>query len=114
MTHTIDAKGKAIGRVASEAAIILMGKNETDFAKNVVSKNKVIIINASKAKISAKKLTEVEYERYSGYPGGLTKQKMGDVIYKKGYGELFKMAVNGMLPKNKLQSLMMKNLTITE
>jgi large subunit ribosomal protein L13 len=111
---TIDATGKAVGRVATEAAVILMGKNSPDFAKNKVLNHKVTIENASKAKISPKKMREVEYAKYSGYPGGLRFETMEKVIEKKGYEEVFKRAVYGMLPGNKLRSPRMKNLTVTE
>jgi len=112
--YTIDAQSKSLGRIASEAAVLLMGKNETDFARNVAPSVKVQIINASKASIHPKKLDMKKYKSYSGYPGGLKETPMKKVIEKKGYSELFRTAVNGMLPKNKLQSVMMKNLIITE
>jgi large subunit ribosomal protein L13 len=112
--YTIDATGKAVGRVATEVAMILMGKNSPDFANNKVAPNKVTIENASKAKISPKKMKEVDYAKYSGYPGGLRFETMEKVIEKKGYAEIFKRAVYGMLPGNKLRSPRMKNLTITE
>jgi len=54
------------------------------------------------------------YSRYSGYPGGLKQPTMADVIAKKGYGEIFREAVSGMLPKNKLRARMLKNLITTE
>jgi len=112
--HTIDAKGKKLGRVASEAAAYLMGKNSTEFVRNKVVGMKVSIINASKADISEKKLTEKVYKKYSGYPGGLSETKMNLVIDKKGYEEVFKIAIHGMLPSNRLRDILMKNLTITE
>ena len=114
MIYTIDATEKTIGRIASEAAKILMGKNSPDFERNKVSGNKVHITNTSKAKIGEKKLRETLYERYSGYPGGLTKDTMATIIRKKGYSEIFKYAVSGMLPINKLRPLLMKNLTVSE
>jgi len=112
--HTIDATGKPLGRVASEAAMILMGKKKADYAPNVVAPEKVTIINASKAEISDKKLKTKQYENYTGYPGGFDLYSMEHVISKKGYGEVFKLAVYGMLPGNKLRSKMMKNLTIKD
>ena len=112
--YTIDAKGKKLGRVASEAAVFLMGKNRTDFARNTVAPVKVEIVNVSKALISEKKLSQKRYVRYSGYPGGLVSPSMKNVIDKKGYREVFSLAVYGMLPSNKLRPILMKNLTITE
>ena len=92
-TYTIDASGKAPGRVATEAAMILMGKNTPDFVNNKVANHKVTIENASKAKISQKKMKTTDYSQYSGYPGGLKFVTMEKVIEKFGYGEIFKKAV---------------------
>ncbi len=114
MEKTIDATDKAIGRVATEAAVFLMGKNSADYARNKAPKNKVTIINASKAKITGNKMTEALHERYSGYPGGFKEQSKEHIIEKKGYTKLFTLAVYGMIPANKLRSIAMKNLTISE
>lgn len=113
-THTINAENKKIGRVASEAAKILMGKNSAAYQPNVVADVEVRITNASKADITTKKKEEKVYTRYTGYPGGLIKTTLDRLIIKKGYSEAFRVAVKGMLPKNKLQNSMMKNLVVTE
>ncbi|MBU1557897.1 50S ribosomal protein L13 [Patescibacteria group bacterium] len=112
MEYTIDAKGKKLGRIASEAAILLMGKNTPDFQKNEVPSVKVNIENSSDLNIDDKKLDNKEYQRYSGYPGGRKVRMMKEVIAKKGYGEIVEKAVYGMLPANKLRAKMMKNLII--
>ena len=114
MNYTIDATNKKLGRVASEAAKVLMGKNSSSYAPNRVADVKVTITNTSKADLSSKKKEEKTYTRYSGYPGGLKSFNMEHVISKKGYSELFRMAVKGMLPKNKLQAKMMLNLSVKE
>ncbi len=114
MEKIIDAKGKKIGRVATEAAMALMGKDNPDFQPNVVSKVKVTIINPSLADISQKKVEEKEYPKYSGYPGGLKFEKMSKIIEKKGYSEIFQKAVYGMIPANRLRKLRMKNLIIKD
>lgn len=111
---TIDAKGKKLGRVASEVASILMGKNRTDFAKNVVPDVEVVVTNAGQLDITQKKQDEKEYRHYSGYPGGLRFQKLSDALKKKGIGEVVRHTVSGMLPKNKLRKIMIKNLSVTE
>lgn len=111
---TIDATGKAIGRVASETAQILRGKDTAAFERNIAPDVKVKIINASKVNTTEKKLGEKYYKSYSGFPGGQKKQTMKQVVAKKGYAELFRKAVHGMLPGNKLRPIMMKNLTIEE
>jgi large subunit ribosomal protein L13 len=112
--YTIDAQGKRIGRVASEAATILMGKNSVNYVRNAAPDVKVAIINTSKAYISAKKKGDKEYVTFTGFRGGLDTEKLGDLIARKGTGEAFKRAVYRMLPSNALRKTMMKNLTITE
>lgn len=114
MKYTIDAKGKKLGRVASEAATLLMGKDSASYERNVVADNKVEIINVSKADISDKKKEEVKYSSFSGFAGGLTQLTMKRVIEKQGVREIFWRAVYGMLPRNKLRAVMIKNLTISE
>lgn len=114
MKHVIDAKNKKLGRVASEAATILMGKNTPAFAKNIAPDVEVEIINASKVDISEKKKTDKFYRTHSGYPGGQKEEKLGELIERRGMGEVFKRTVAGMLPKNKLQSRMLTRLTITD
>jgi large subunit ribosomal protein L13 len=114
MEHTIDATNKSIGRVATQAAVFLMGKDTALFKKNVAPKVKVKIENVSKANISVKKIKETKYNRYSGYPGGLKKVSMEKIIENKGYSEIFRKAVYGMLPANRLRKVMMKNLVIKD
>lgn len=109
---TIDAQGKILGRVASQAATALMGKNTADFAKNVVAKIEVKIVNASKIVVTGDKVKDKEYVRYSGYPGGLKKESYGKLTTRRGHTEAIRRAVLGMLPKNKLQMLRIKNLII--
>ncbi len=114
MNYTIDATEKTLGRLSSEVAALLIGKNKLDFARNVLSGNTVTVINAGKLKVSPKKLQEKFYSRYSGYPGGLKELSMAHVVEKKGYSEAITIAVKGMLPDNKLKKGMMKALTVTE
>ncbi len=114
MKHTIDATDKKVGRVATQAAVLLMGKNLPDFARNNIPEVTVEIKNTSKASIADSKMLQKTYSRYSGYPGGLKQPTMKEVIGKKGYSEIFREAVAGMLPKNKLRPRMLKNLIITE
>ncbi|KKT75054.1 MAG: 50S ribosomal protein L13 [Parcubacteria group bacterium GW2011_GWB1_44_7] len=111
---TIDATGRTLGRIASEAAYILMGKNEPDYQPNIAGKTIVTITNASKIKVTEKKLTQKMYERYSGYPGGLKFLSLKEVVARKGFSEALRLAVYGMLPANKLRPLRMKRLKISE
>jgi large subunit ribosomal protein L13 len=112
--YTLDAENKRIGRIATQAAVYLMGKNNPEFKRNAIPEVEVEILNTSKALIDEKKLSQKTYSRYSGYPGGLRQPTMEQVIAKKGYRELFREAISGMLPKNKLRAKMMNNLTIKE
>ena len=114
MIHTIDAEGKKMGRVASEAATYLMGKRTPGFARNKVSGVQVKILNTSKAAIDLKKTTDKSYVTYTGFRGGLYTENLGHLITRKGASEAFRRAVYRMLPSNSLRKAMMKNLTITE
>jgi large subunit ribosomal protein L13 len=112
--YTIDAEGKILGRIASEAAKSLMGKKLADYTPNKVAEVKVTIINASKTKMSLDRREKTLHENYSGYPGGLKFRNNQDIIDKKGWKDLYELAVYGMLPNNKLRSKMMKNLEIKD
>jgi large subunit ribosomal protein L13 len=112
--HTIDANGKVPGRIATEVAVWLMGKNRTDFVKNAIPDVHVEVKNAGQMVLESKKLRDKRYARHSGYPGGLTLESMQHVVDTKGAKEVLRRAVYGMLPKNKLRPRMMKNLTITD
>lgn len=114
MIHTIDAQGKKIGRVASEAAKLLMGKNLVTYTRNKVSGEQVTIINTNKAAIDIKKLTDKEYVTFTGFRGGLNTEKLADLIARKGTKEVFERAVYRMIPSNSLRKRIMQNLTITE
>jgi large subunit ribosomal protein L13 len=109
---TIDAADKTLGRVASAAAKALLGKHAADFAKNVVAKDGVTIINASRIRISGNKKQDKEYIRYSGYPGGQKIQNYAMLVAQKGESEAIRKAILGMLPKNKLQEKRIKMLKI--
>lgn len=114
ITHTIDAKGKKLGRVASEVAKLLMEKDVPSFEKHRKFGNRVIITNASKLSISEKRGDEIRYARASGYPGNLIRETINDVRGKHGIGEVLKRAIKGMIPKNKLRPDMLKRLEISE
>ncbi len=112
--YKIDATGKVIGRVATEAATALMGKDTVTYKANAAPSIKVYIENAGKAKIGLKKLEQKQYKSFSGYPGGLKLRTMQEVIDKHGFEKIFENAVYGMLPSNKLRSIYMTNLIVTE
>jgi len=109
---TIDAQNKTLGRVASEAAKVLLGKHKATFVKNAVMGEEVKIINSSKVKISGAKEKDKKYIRYSGYPGGQKEESYAMLVARRGEGEALRRAILGMLPKNKLQTKRIKLLTI--
>lgn len=113
-SYKIDAQGKAIGRVATEAASVLMGKTSPSFQKHLVADIKVVIENASKAKIDPRKLGAVREKLFSGYPGGLKERTLAHMIEKKGFGEVFIHAIGKMIPRNRLHNDRMKHLTVTD
>jgi large subunit ribosomal protein L13 len=113
-THTIDASGKTLGRVASAAAKALMGKTSADYAANKVADVAVHIVNAGETKMTEKRMKETVHEHYSGHPGGLKSYNNEKIIKNKGWRGLYELAVYGMLPANKLRPRMMKRLKITD
>lgn len=114
MKYTIDSTNKSLGRIATEAVTVLMGKNRTDFARNTVAPVEVVITNASKVNISSKKLADTVFKHHSGYRGGLKEVALDRFIKEKGYAELFRKTIWGMLPINKLRPKIIKNLHVTE
>ena len=112
--YTIDAINRPLGRVATEVATLLMGKNTPEFRRNIAPKVNVKVVNVSQLLITAKKAGEKNYITYSGYPGGQKSEPLAKVAKDKGYSEVLKRAVKGMLPSNKLRSVMLKNLSIDE
>ena len=109
----IDATGRRLGKLATEVAVVLMGKDQPDFAKNEIAPVTVKITNLSKLDIPVKKKGEI-YQSYSGYPGGRNEETLEHLGKRLGYTEVFKRSVKSMLPKNKLQSKLLKNLELSE
>lgn len=110
--HTIDATNRTLGRVASEAANVLLGKHSVHFVKNQALPVTVTIENASKLHLPASRLKGKVYTRYTGYPGGFREMSMEMMLEKKGIAEVVKRTVDGMIPRNKLRSPRMKNLIV--
>lgn len=112
-THKIDATGKRLGIIATETASVLMGKTSPDFAKHLVAGVVVTIENASKMDIPEGKKSEI-YQTYSGHPGGQTNETLEHLGKRRGYAEVLRRTISGMLPSNKLKKQLIKNLVITE
>lgn len=96
-----DAAGKTLGRLASEIASRLRGKHKPTFCTFMDNGDFVIVVNADKVHLSGKKMTDKIYYRHSGYMGGLTELTAQEMLVKKPE-EMIRLAVKGMLPKNKL------------
>ncbi len=112
--YKIDVTGKKLGRIASEIAAILLGKQSADFQKHEVADVTVEVVNAAKLDISEKKSRTKVYTNYTGFPGGLRKRTLEEVAVKKGYAEVLEKAVSGMIHHNKLKAQVLKNLTIKD
>ena len=111
--HLIDAKGKILGRLATEVALLLRGKNKTYFTPHLDTGDYVVVVNAKEIVLSGKKEIQKTYYKHSGYPGGL-KEKTASQIRAINPNLLIRHAVVGMLPKNRIGKAILKNLFIYE
>ena len=109
--YIVDADGMPLGRLASQVAAILRGKNKPTYTPNVDTGDHVIVINAAKVVLTGKKLDQKIYYRHSGYPGGLKETKYRDLLAKKPEFAV-KHAVQGMLPKGPLGRQMGRKLRV--
>jgi large subunit ribosomal protein L13 len=112
-TYKIDAADKRLGKVATEAATVLLGKNDPAYARHIKSDVTVEITNASKLDIPAKRSTEI-YQSYSGYPGGRRTETLAHLANRLGYAEVVRRTIGGMLPNNKHKKRLLNQLSITE
>jgi large subunit ribosomal protein L13 len=108
--HVIDANDVVLGRLASQAATLLRGKHKPQFAPHVDVGDFVVIVNAAKVAVSGNKRAEFRY-RHSGYPGGLSKRTVGELLDSKPE-RVIELAVRGMLPKNTLGRAQLKKLKV--
>ncbi len=109
--HVVDADGQVLGRVASKAAMILMGKHKPTYTTFLDTGDHVIVINAAKIRLTGRKEAQKVYRRHSGYPGGLTEvgaQKLRAMQPAK----MIEHAIAGMLPKTKLGKQMYRKLKV--
>lgn len=112
MEYTIDAKNKKLGRLASEIAVILQGKNSPHYEPRLVGDDSVIVKNIDKIVIDSKKLIQKKYYRHTTQIGHLKEQTLGSMLEKKGPAEVLRKVVREMLPENKLRVKRMKKLVI--
>ena len=105
----VDATDKVLGRLAVRIATVLMGKHRVTYTPHVATGDFVIVTNASKIRVTGRKIEQKEYQRYSLYPGGLKRIPMKTMLEKKPE-EVIRLAVRRMLPKNRLASRMLTRL----
>lgn len=106
--HKINAEDKAVGRIATQIALILRGKNKVEYLPHLDMGDIVQVINIDKLKFSGKKIEQKKYYKYSGYPGGLKTKKIADLKPV----DILKRAVRDMLPPTKHRVNMLKRLII--
>ncbi len=111
--HEIDADGQALGRLATRIASILIGKTKATYVPNSDMGDAVKVRNASKIRLTGKKMQTKVYHHYSQYPGGMKVRKVADEMAKDP-ARVIKAAVDRMLPKNTLRSRRLKRLTIVK
>lgn len=107
----LDAEGATLGRLASKAALLLRGKHKPSFTPHVDCGDNVIVINADKFVLKGKKMTDKQYVRHTGYPGGQRFATPAELLEKKPEMVIEK-AIRGMLPKNKLGRQLFRNLYV--
>lgn len=109
--YVIDANDEVLGRLSAQVAKILRGKNKPSFTPHVDCGDNVIVINADKVKLTGKKMTDKVYVRHTGYPGGQRFATPADYLKRRPEFVVEK-AVKGMLPKNRLGAVLLKNLKV--
>ena len=109
--YVVDAEGEVVGRIASQIATILRGKNKPSYTPHVDTGDYVIVINADKIRFTGNKMNDKVYLTYSGYPGGQKATTAGEMLEKKPIAIIEK-AIKGMLPKNSLGRDMFRKLFV--
>ena len=109
--YVVDAEGKTLGRLASEVAKVLRGKNKAIFTPHIDTGDYVIVVNAEKIKVTGKKMEQKIYYRHSDYVGGMKETTLKEMLAKKPE-RVIELAVKGMLPKGPLGRQMIKKLHV--
>jgi large subunit ribosomal protein L13 len=109
--YVVDAEGQNLGRLATRIADQLRGKNKPQYTPHVDTGDFVVVVNAEKIAVTGKKLDEKLYYRHSGYPGGLKQRTLREQLDRRPT-EVLRVAVKGMLPKNKLAARQLTKLKI--
>jgi large subunit ribosomal protein L13 len=109
--HVIDADGLVLGKVATQAATLLKGKHKPIYAPHVDTGDHVVVVNAAKLDVSARKLADKVYHRHSGYPGGLRTESLEHLLARDPE-RVVRLAIRGMLPKTRLGRQQLKKLRV--
>lgn len=109
--YVVDAEGKTLGRLSTQIADVLRGKRKPTYTPHVDTGDFVVVINAEKVSVTGNKRTEKLYHRHSGYPGGLRTRTFEEMIERKPE-EVIRLAVKGMLPRNRLSRRQITKLKI--
>ncbi len=109
--HLVDAEGQTLGRLATRIADTLRGKDKPQFTPHVDTGDFVVVVNAEKVAVTGKKLDDKRYYRHSGYPGGLRSRSLREQLDRRPE-EVIRMAVKGMLPRNRLGRAQLRKLKI--
>ncbi|HUL31172.1 MAG TPA: 50S ribosomal protein L13 [Thermodesulfobacteriota bacterium] len=109
--YLVNAEGKVLGRLSTELAKILKGKNKPTYTPHLDTGDFVIVVNAGKVTLTGKKLKDKIYYHHTGYPGGIREMSAEKLLAKKPT-EMIRIAVRGMLPKNSLGRQMLRKLKI--
>ena len=107
----VDADGETLGRLASKVARLLEGKHKPTYATHIDTGDHVIVLNASKIKVTGDKLKSSFYARHSGYPGGFRSETLGDLLQRRPE-EVIRRTVKGMLPHTKLGVQQLRKLKV--
>ncbi len=107
----IDAKDHVLGRLSTRIAKILQGKNKATYSPNFLCGDRVVVVNAKYIRVTGKKLDDKMYDKYTGYPSGRKEMTLKCLI-EKNPSKVLRLAVKGMLPKNKLAAQMLKSLKV--
>src|ERR671917_620975 len=109
--HLVDAEGKTLGRLATEIARLLRGKNKPQYTPHVDTGDFVVVVNAEKLVVTGNKAEQKVYRRHTGYPGGL-KETSYEVMLERKPTEILRKAVKGMMPRTRLARQQLRKLKI--
>ncbi len=109
--YFMDANGQVLGKLAASVAALLMGKNSPMYIPGAIARNHVVVTNASHIAVTGNKMQDKFYYRHSGYPGGLRKETLAQIM-ESNPAKAIEIAVKGMLPLNKLRKRYMANLHV--